>query len=53
MPPVQAREAGDKGASPRNGGPDDPLYYETLEATMLFDSQVLEVPAYVGKRLRL
>lgn len=35
---------------PKNGSPEDPLYFETLESTVVFDSHVLQVPNYVAKR---
>ena len=40
---LQAREAGDSSAAPQNNAGDDPLYYETLETTMLFDTDRLHV----------
>ena len=44
----QDREAKDATAKPTNGGGDDPLYYETLEATVAFDRDSIELPSYVG-----
>jgi hypothetical protein len=40
---LQVREAGDSSAAPQNKAGDDPLYYETLETTMLFDTDQLHV----------
>lgn len=49
---LQAREEKDKGSTPRNGGPEDALYYETLEDTIVFDSDTLRAPQDVDFIMR-
>lgn len=49
---VLAREEKDKGSTPRNGGPEDALYYETLEDTIVFDSDTLRAPQDVDFIMR-
>lgn len=51
-PPLQEREKADPSQMPKNGSPEDPRYYETLESTILFDSHTLDIPAYIARRRR-
>lgn len=48
--PRQEREKADPSQLPKNGSPEDPLYYETLESGVLFDAHALQIPAYVARR---
>ncbi|KAL4425793.1 hypothetical protein ABPG75_009809 [Micractinium tetrahymenae] len=49
---VLAREQKDQANTPRNGGPEDALYYETLEDTIVFDSDTLRAPEDVNFIMR-
>jgi len=49
---VQEREQKDMTDAPRNGGPENPLYYETLEDTIVFDTVELKPPDGVSFVMR-
>lgn len=51
-PGLQAREQKDQASMPRNGGPENALYYETLEDTIVFDSDMLRAPEDVNFIMR-
>lgn len=49
---IVEREAADTQNRPANGGADDPLYYETLESTIVFDTDRLQPPKGTQLQLR-